>query len=434
MAAQLFTIQLGSPRTRRFFLTLSLINLFLTGTTASFITLWARKDELSPGLRTFTRHVLVQGHLATENVVAAWYSSMLMLLIAVAALVAFAADRRRGSGALGYGWVLFAAVFGVLSLDEIGSFHERVGMLTPALTAGKSLGWAYLLAVPIAAVGLFMLAFGWFHVRRVPATFRLIAAGAGMFMLNPVLEAIEMSLIHGAGATAGTWQRALHDLLLVLEEGGLELFGILCFLAAVVTYVRATAGELSTWSIEGGRTVWVIRGGVVFAVAGALVANWLVEWLPKGDNGVPEHWFSAAVLVGVALAAATTAAERESPARTGMLLGVAIALSAFFGAGLHAYSTWHSFDDWRVMLNATLAVFFGMALRECCATVPRILTMGSALLMAAATNLPGEAAPFVAIAGAAFALEALFARSRLRVDARAGATVRTVTPPASAIS
>ena len=412
MAAQLFRVQLGRPLTRRAFVALTFFNIFFTATTAAFIALWARKAELSPALNTFTRHVLVQGHLATENVIAAWYSSMLLLVTAGAALLAFAADKRAGAWALRVGWLLFAAVFALLSLDEIGSFHERVGMLTHAATANKSLGWAYLLAVPIGAVGLFMLAFGWFHVRRVRATFVLFAAGVGLFMLNPVLEAIEMAMIHGAGATQGTWQRSLHDLLLVLEEGGLELFGILCFLAAVVMYVRTRAGDVSVWPASTRHLAWSVRALTLLALAGITAVDRVIARLPPGDTGVPEHWFPAAALLLVAVIAATLV--RSDPARgSSMLIAVSIALSAFFGAGLHAYPTWHSYDDWRVMLNASLAVVFGIGLWESCGRSRPLLTMAAALLMTAATNIPGEMATFLAVGAAGVAVEGMLSGGEL---------------------
>lgn len=337
MAAQPFAIQLNRPTQRRLFLTLSSINVFFAATTGLFIYLWARLDELPNALRTFTKYWLVQGHLATENVIAAWYSSMLLLIVAVAATTAFACDRR-GAGRLRYGWLVFAAVFTLLSLDEIGSFHERVGMLRALPRAGGAVGWVYVLAIPILAVAAFMLAFAWAHLRRAPGAFPLMAAGVAMFLMNPVLEAVEMAMIHGAGQVQGTWQRTLHDVLLVLEEGVLELFGILCFLAAVLTYIRRAAGESLWWTVDRGVALRTSRAGTLLFVTGTILSGWIVTKLPAGDTGIAENWYPAAAWLSVALVVAARADgdRRVKPLGT----ACAIAISAGFGAGLYGYVDW----------------------------------------------------------------------------------------------
>jgi hypothetical protein len=245
MPVHQFRIKLDRASRRRTLAVLIGLNLIFSALTTAFIFLWARMPELSLSAQWLTRYVLVQGHLATENVVAAWYSSMLLLTVACLSLVAWAVGRREGR--LNAGWLIFAAIFVVLSLDEIGSLHERIGMLP--LADGRAVGWTYILAIPIGAVAAFLTAFAWFHLRRVHVTMMLMVAGVLMFVMDPVLERIEMAMIHGAGAVQGTWQRSLHDTLLVVEEGGLELFGILCFLGAVMAYVasgRSAAGRRSS--------------------------------------------------------------------------------------------------------------------------------------------------------------------------------------------
>ena len=57
--------------------------LFITGM-AVFVSLWERRDSYGPSGRYLIERVLVQFHLGTENVVAAWYSSMLLLLVTLA--------------------------------------------------------------------------------------------------------------------------------------------------------------------------------------------------------------------------------------------------------------------------------------------------------------------------------------------------------------
>lgn len=405
MAAQPFWLQLDRSHVRRLVLVFSLVNVALTVTTAAFILLWARLDQLSQALQTFTRYVLVQGHLATENVLAAWYSSMLLLLVALASAAAWRVDSRRGSGALRHGWLVFTAAFAILSLDEIGSLHERTGMLA---TGGRGPGgWVYLLGLPILATGTFMLSFAWVHLRRVWDTFLLMAAGVGLFVLNPLLEKVEMAMIHGAGAVQGSWQRHLHDALLVIEEGGAELFGTLSFLAAVLVYLRAVEGQKSGFTIDTRTAVWSWRAGAVLLVAGAQALGWIVVRLPPGDTGIPQHWFPAAACLVLALVAVSRPRAADERRASLALAVTCIALSGFFGAGLHGYPTWHSFDWMRQLLLAGLSLSFALALWESCRACGSLLTVVAAGLMAAAVSVTGTHAVFAAIAAVGLAGESL---------------------------
>lgn len=342
MPAQLFGVQLSRDALRRMLLILSVTNLALAGTTALFIYLWARFDELGPTARVLTRHVLVQGHLATENVVAAWYSSLLFLSAAGLSLLAFKSDRQHRSGLPSTGWLILGGVFVVLSLDELGSLHERVGMIRAFSPWDAPAGWIYVLAIPIVGVALFMALFAVTHVRRVRATAGLMGVGILLFVSNPVLESIEMRLIHGADARAGTWQRHVHDSLLVVEEGGFELFGVLCFIAAIGTYVLRTSpsGVTFTSSL---RTRLFVSG---LLCAGAFVSPRLVDALPAGDSGLPQHWFPAVGWAAVGLAAFPVSR---------VLTGVATAISAGLGSGLYMYSsTLTSSAAWVVPVGATM--------------------------------------------------------------------------------
>ena len=359
MAPQPFRLSLARSRVRPLIVTLSFINVVLAMTTGLFIHFWGRMDELEEPARFLTRYWLIQGHLGTENVLAVWYSSMLLLAVGVAGFGAFAlADRR--DGWLRHGWLLFAAVFLLLSLDELGSFHERVGMLPYMPGAGGvAVGWIYVLAVPITAVGLFMLVFAWRYLRRVPGTFRLVALGVGFFLLNPVVERVEMAMIHGKGAAAETWQRLLHDVLQVLEEGGLELFGILCFLGAVLNWIRATSGESLSWVVDHRHLRWFTRAGTAALAGGALVSGWIVNRLPEGDTGIAENWFAA---VAWAAAGALLAARAELIGWVRIVtLGTALMVSAAFGAALYYYVDWlDSSTRWHIPVAGIIAA--GLAL------------------------------------------------------------------------
>jgi hypothetical protein len=109
------------------------LDLFFIAGTALFIHEWAHLADYGPAAQTFINFWLVQLYLGAENVVATWYASMLFLAVALAALLAFAVERKQKRpgwrGWRAHGWTLATAVFIILSLDEIGSFHERLGLL-----------------------------------------------------------------------------------------------------------------------------------------------------------------------------------------------------------------------------------------------------------------------------------------------------------------
>jgi len=326
---RILELDLEKRRTRRVFAILSAVNLVLACTTATFIMAWGAREAYSPATQRFITYFLVQGHLATENVLAAWYSSMLLLSVAIACLFAFLVDSRQRLGWMRNGWLLVAAAFVTLSLDEIGSFHERIGMLRSAsVGGGKALGWVVVLAVPIATVAGFLVAFAALYVRRSKPAFRWMVAGVALFLLDPLFESVEMALIHGRGADPATWQRHLHDVLLVLEEGGLELFGVLCFFVAVITYTREIGGNRIELRVAPG-AIGAVRGLTLASAVGVYASSWLVARLPPGDTGIPSNWFPAAAWLLVFLSARSSAARLT-----------ALCLSGYFGAGLYGYTAW----------------------------------------------------------------------------------------------
>jgi hypothetical protein len=328
---------------------LAAANLFFTAGTALFIHYWARREYYGPSGRLFIDRILVQVHLATENVVAAWYSSMLLLSVAAASGLAFAVDRRAAGRttdrALSWGWLIVALAFATLSLDELGSFHERIGMIRHGGAAAT--GWVYVLVVPIAMVGLFMLAFSWARLRRVPAAAALFAAGTALFLSDPVFELAEMSLLRG-----GADGLVVHNVLLVIEEGFVELGGALCFLTGVLIYVRGIAGDgPHVFHVRSRRTSTLTGAVTVLMIVAIPLARWIVDRLPPADTGIPEDWFPAAMLFLLSLWLMTNGR------RTAGVL--ALGLSACFGAGLYGYV---GLADARLVLTTVATAAGGCAM------------------------------------------------------------------------
>jgi hypothetical protein len=382
---------------------------FFTLGTIIFMIAWAQREQYQGVELGFLKYVLVQTHLATENVIAAWYSSMLLLSVAVAAAMAYAvtspADTARTPRWLTKGWLVIAAVFALLSFDEIGSLHERVGM---AVSLGGPGGWSWvkLLALPIAAIGAYMLAFAWTFVRPVPQAFRLFVAGVVLFLANPIVEQIEMSLIHGAGAEPATWTRFTHDALLVLEEGVLELFGTLCFLMAILFWLRVEVMDQPVFAAEVDPETLARPAGIAALViaAGTPLAALAVNVLPDGDTGIAMNWFpaAAAFLLSVLTFSAREGlpAEDDGQRRLALVLSVlALVISAYFGAGIYGYTDWGPADAIRELLRTTLAVGFAVV----CVVLSRNSRGGyigallvAAVLMSFAVNVTGPHAALMA--------------------------------------
>jgi hypothetical protein len=214
-------------------------------------------------------------------------------------------------------------------------------------------GWVYVLAVPILVVAALMVAFAWMRLRRAPAAFACIVGGVALFLSDPVLEIFEMSLLRRAGAG----DMAVHDALLVIEEGLVELGGAVAFLAGVLLYVRRVdVAEDRVQSFRVGRT-----GRAAVAIAGlamsglAATSHWIVARMPRGDTGIPENWFPAASLFVIAWWSSRVPHRRGGAP----IAAVALALSAYFGAGLYGYSEWMAVIGWpHVAVIATAASAF----------------------------------------------------------------------------
>jgi hypothetical protein len=333
--------ELSRRRTRQIMAALAVSNVVFVIGTIAFIRVWDRIAEYPPLVQRLITLVLVQCHLGTENVIAAWYSSMMLLAVASCSAAALVVDR--GDRTRRYGWTVMAAAFTLLSFDEIGSLHERVGMIAALNPLGdRALGWVIVLAVPIACVAGVLCVFAWRHLRQTPLALASIVAGVALFVSDPVLEQFEMSLLHRN--TAGVWSRSIHDALLVFEEGVAELFGTWCFLAGVLIYLRVRLDGRPIEVSIGPRSARVALAIGGLLTAGAFLSPQLVQRLPAGDTGIPENWFPAAggfltAVIALALRHGLSDGERRGARALAGFAAVSLMLSAYFGAGLFAYET-----------------------------------------------------------------------------------------------
>ena len=312
---------------------------------------------------------LFQLQLQTENTVAVWYSSMLLLLVAVGCVVCFCADR----GDVGirqrlrYGWLVLALIFAALSLDELGTLHERVPFPSGMVS------WVIWLGPFIVAVPLYMLLFGWFHVRRSLAAVVLLAAGVGCLASIPLQEHIEISVYESKGYD---WRRPIG---LVLLEEGTELTAMVFILAATGVYARQAgqrrrageAGASATISIAVSQSLAAWSVLILSAsMAVALLAAETIFGPPDAYDGVLSNWFPSALALIAALLCIQLHDEARLRAQPGVHLLLATASvcllnSAYIGAGLYRYGSFMGVSSLKmaaIILIALLCV--GLARRS----------------------------------------------------------------------
>ena len=169
--------------------------------------------------------------LNREGGVAAWWSSMLLMTLAVS--IALVARSRRSKG-----WWAAAGIAGLMSLDEAVSLHERLSPLVGDLLEADTLrtfGWI----VPgvFVGVGLAVAAFRLTADLGPPAT-RWFRAGVVSYLAGAIaFEVVGAVLFDRFGEDAIPYR------LSVIAEEGLEMLGAVIMVVAALTAVagRRTA-------------------------------------------------------------------------------------------------------------------------------------------------------------------------------------------------
>ncbi|MFT5562750.1 MAG: hypothetical protein ACJAYE_002757 [Candidatus Azotimanducaceae bacterium] len=153
--------------------------------------------------------------LDEENNLPTWFSSYLLLNnAAVLFLAGIQATKHRGQ------WLILAAGFLMLSIDEVAGLHET-------FHTAIDTNWTLYAAVIVGFVGLAFVPFLLALPRRL----------ATMFVLS--------GMLYVSGALLVEWlsqdmdEENLHYAVAVLVEEGLEMIGALCFLAVNLYRLRA---------------------------------------------------------------------------------------------------------------------------------------------------------------------------------------------------
>ncbi len=330
-------------------------NLFFLGGTAYFTYLFRQLP--ADGWQTaplFLTSFLVQCNLADENVLAAWYSSMLLLFVAVFSLLCFAADIQRARSSferfLSWGWVIFALLFWGLSLDEVGSLHEGIGLIPGLRSLGSgSLGWTSVLILPICGVGLFMLIFGWVQLKRYPRALLFLTLGVILFLSVPLQEKIEMRVLASLADIAPGQRPIWH----ILVEEGSEIFGSLSFFCAMAIYLSIAVKENPRRDQVGNLELPLVLkrrpllAGAALFVGVSAISMFMLQWASpilstgeEGVDGIPQNWFPSMLAALIALFCLQLSKTEFALRRALSLLtaGLAIVLSAYWGSNWAGYT------------------------------------------------------------------------------------------------
>lgn len=245
-------------------------------------------------------------NLTGENGFGAWWSGMLLLLGAVHAFDACLrhrdSDRRQA-----FGWAAFAIVMALLSMDEVGSLHERAGpLLVP-------FGAVFAVLAATALLTLLHSAVPFRHVFLLGFAFALFGGVAGQEYLQ-----------HNS-----QWWGDNDGLRAGLEEGT-ELVAMLIIIWVTSRHGHAEGhAHRSTpfHSLLGART------GLVYAVIiGAALLSWFSAGLDD-QRGNPAMWVASAAFMLNALGFITLALqEGRLPLRRAALIGGSLAASMATGA------------------------------------------------------------------------------------------------------
>lgn len=362
---------------------------FGTAFNGAFWRSWTGTWEEAPALYRF----LVQTDLGREDAVSAWYSSMLLLLMSIVGLLCWVADREPDYQRTRFGWIILSAIFMALSLTELGSIHERV----PSLSG--NLGLLAWLAPFFIMVPGYMLFFAWVQSKRNRAAVAWLTAGVLMLSTVPAQEYFE---IHAFQNQPG-WQRPMAYLLL---EEGTELFGMLCWIAALATFLWGlavpTAEGRAKRSIalpaKPKALVAVVLALTLVATASMLAA---IRFLTPSDIfGTTQNWFpSAAMFSAMALCSYAASTQPDQAVRCAAWLAAltSLAVSGYIGSNLHGL---HIYPQLRfTLLGLVIATTFATLMVS--KGGQQILAFATGALFGTVLHLQGDAAAFAALGASA---------------------------------
>ena len=163
-----------------------------------------------------------------------WYSSVTLLICSLL-LTLIASAKKQNQDVYSRHWQMLAAIFAVMSLDEVAMLHERAGNLIEKLSPVEFSGWLnfqwVLLGIPLTLIiAIAYLKF----VAHLPAKTRnLFLLAGGLF----VGGALGLEMLAGHQESLGAENRFFYALFTTIEELW-EKLGVLVFIHSLLTYME----------------------------------------------------------------------------------------------------------------------------------------------------------------------------------------------------
>lgn len=170
--------------------------------------------------------------------------SCLLLFAAAGLLLIITVDKRRQCDRYANAWGLLTLIFSAMAVDEWMSFHERMNdvfkSLPVAVPTDGIFHFAWIIGgiAFVTAVGLTYRNFLLHLPRRYS---RLFLTAAGLYILG----AIGLEMVSGYYADNYQQWNGLIWLGLTTVEEGLEMFGVITFIYALLHYIHTFIGDLS---------------------------------------------------------------------------------------------------------------------------------------------------------------------------------------------
>ncbi|MEP6583546.1 MAG: hypothetical protein ABJA90_04745 [Ginsengibacter sp.] len=320
-----------------------------------------------------TKFLLLQLDLAHENNLAAWYSSMLWLLVALMYIFCFMMDRgrflKKTDRWINAGWIILSLAFAVLSLDELGSFHETIGDSRLFEIFGKSEGWE-VFYILVMLVGVFMILFSWVRLRRMPLATAFMIVGALLLLSNPMQEDFEIESMRSS-VNPLLWRRPV--IFTLLEEGS-EIFATICFLVSTMIYyvyakrqlqkLEVTSSATQTFGIS--KSKLKVLTICFIAVSGVLLAivDRYVQRDAGNEVGIPKNWFPSMITFIVFVVSLYSYINKSTQSRDVFLYMsmLAVLISAYCGIDLYEHHfnemiTGEKIFDWIMILLVIILAF-----------------------------------------------------------------------------
>jgi hypothetical protein len=324
------------------------LNLFFLGGTSYVNWIFSRPDRLSTVLDNHTiSYILSRFTLSSENTLATWYSSLLLLITGLLALICFLMDASKNALAhkkgFRFGWIILSGIFLLLSLDEIGSFHENAGKFTSLDLKGDS-SWEEALAIPIVIVVGFIVSFAWLQRQKSWLTFVFLLLGTLLFATIPFQEHLEMQMWKEVDR-AENWHRPI---VFTLMEEGTELFASLSFIIAMVAFLNASgssSGKIITLEVK---PEFFLKWFYIFSGLGmvAYLLTIATDRIFSYDKGIAVNWFPLASSIVASILIALIPARKNN-----LAIFYGIMISAYFGTNVYSLLNWKAISVFITILQ-----------------------------------------------------------------------------------